>query len=313
MAWLQRMRGDIRDDEETEEASVGLMESEKPRNERKKNGSGFCTTHIVLVGLLIISNLFWVVVSIGLWTRSHSVHSIYATDFGEYSKKQPPSCRFKLTNALVVSANALPSQPVTIEFDDLLMWNSTSQEIYRAMDPSLPQYFGKPSPAIDAAWKKLMRYEYPAISQEEISRNPGLSFAPQDVHPLTRKHHFALDVFHNLHCLNAVRKELDKDYYGAHEHGHIGRADHASHKSHSAVDAAQRDHIDHCLNHIRQALQCRPDFSPAAMNVYTDTDGSGFFLGNAKRHSCYDWNSVMSWAKARESELGYVPMFAGGE
>jgi len=284
------MRGDAHD-EETEEASVGLMESEKlnrPCNERGKKGSVSCSSQTVLVILLITSNVFWVVaMNTGLFARPHPVHNGYATDF--------------------VSANALPSQHVTIEFDDLLMWNSTSQEVYRAMDHSLPQYFGKPSPAIDAAWENLMRYEYPAISQEELAINLGLFFRPQDIHPVTHKHHFALDVFHNLHCLNAVRKELDKDYYGAHNHGHIGRADHASHESHSAVDAAQRDHIDHCLNHIRQALQCRPDFSPAAMSVFTDTDGSEFFLGNAKRHSCYDWNSVMAWAEAREAELGFVP------
>lgn len=187
------------------------------------------------------------------------------------------------------------------------------------MDPSLPLYFGLPSPAIDLAWKNLMRYEYPAITSSEIRQNPSLQFDDRDVHPLTRKHHFALDVFHNLHCLNAVRKELDKDYYGAHEHhGHVGRAEKheassEAESSYSALEAAQRDHIDHCLNHIRQALQCRPDFSPAAMNVFTDTDGGDFFLGNAERHSCVDWGSVMEWAREREAGPGFVPMWAGGE
>lgn len=216
------------------------------------------------------------------------------------------SHHIKLIKGISVSARILPTRSVAVKFDDLLMWNSSSREVYRAMDPSLPLYFGKPSPAIDAAWKDLMRFEYPAVSEDEISRNPHLSFGPGDRHPVTGKHHIALDVFHNLHCLNAVRKELDKDYYGTHNHGHVGRSDHNAHESSSAVEAAQRDHIDHCLNHIRQALQCRPDFSPAAMSVFTDTDGSKFFLGNAKQHSCYDWKSVMAWAEAREADPGFA-------
>lgn len=176
------------------------------------------------------------------------------------------------------------------------------------MNTSLPLYFGTPSPAVDAAWADLLQYEYPVITRKEIALNPSLSYdTHKDKHPVTGKYHFALDVFHNLHCLNAVRMELDKDYYGApHDHSHIGRrAEHESHAQ-STWAAAQRDHIDHCLNHIRQSLQCRPDLSPAAMHVFDDVDGSKYFLGNAERHSCYDWESLVRWAAARKVELGYT-------
>lgn len=54
------------------------------------------------------------------------------------------------------------------------------------------------------------------------------------------------------------------------------------------------------MNHIRQALQCRPDLGAAAMSVYTDTDGSKYFLGNAETHSCLDWEAVVGWAEERE-------------
>lgn len=60
------------------------------------------------------------------------------------------------------------------------------------------------------------------------------------------------------------------------------------------------DALDHCLNHIRQALQCRPDLGAAAMKVYTDKDGSKYFLGNAEVHSCLDWEAVVGWAQERE-------------
>lgn len=56
---------------------------------------------------------------------------------------------------------------------------------------------------------------------------------------------------------------------------------------------------DHCMNQIRQALQCRPDLSPAAMHIYPDKDGELFWLGNAKKHSCYNWDRLMDWAHER--------------
>lgn len=213
-----------------------------------------------------------------------------------------------------VSTSPLPHNYATIKFDDLLRFNETSHAVYRQMDSTLPQYFGKPSPAIDAAWEDLLQYEYPAITPGEITLNPFMSYdTEKDKHPETGKYHFALDIFHNLHCLNAVRMELDKDYYGAHEHGHVGRGTEQHHGSHppkqhqqqSALEAAHRDHIDHCMNHIRQSLQCRPDLSPAAMHVFDDLDGK-YFLGNAERHTCYDWDSIMRWAAARKPEPGYT-------
>lgn len=34
--------------------------------------------------------------------------------------------------------------------------------------------------------------------------------------PQTKNFHGELDVFHSLHCLNAIRMHLDKDYYDEH-------------------------------------------------------------------------------------------------
>lgn len=142
--------------------------------------------------------------------------------------------------------------------------------------------------------------------------NPQLEFTAKDRHPATGLYYAAVDVFHNLHCLNMVRKELDKEYYGVHKHGeHVSARqaadmDMGGKNQQSSLDAAQRDHVYHCMNHIRQSLQCRPDLSPAAMHIYEDVDGSKFFLGNAKMHSCYDWDAIMQWAGEREKELGYT-------
>ena len=103
--------------------------------------------------------------------------------------------------------------PVTVEFDDQLQYNNPTHEFWREFDPSLPQYFGKPNPQIDHAWAHLLLGKFPGISADELSQNEDLSFDEEDRYPSTGNFHIALDVFHSLHCLNAVRKELGKDCY----------------------------------------------------------------------------------------------------
>lgn len=42
------------------------------------------------------------------------------------------------------------------------------------------------------------------------------------------------------------------------------------------------------------------------MHIYPDADGAKFWLGNAKKHSCYDWNALMDWAEERRrGSLGF--------
>jgi Mycotoxin biosynthesis protein UstYa len=154
------------------------------------------------------------------------------------------------------------------------------------LDVGEPKYFGNPSEEIDAAWKNLLKGKFPGVSDEEAR---GLGFQESDRNPATGNFHIAIDVFHSLHCLNAVRKELDKDYYQA-RGGH-----------HHSVwsDKSQRAHIDHCLNHIRQSLQCGADLSPAAMKKHRFREGESFYLGNADSHTCRDFEGVLQWKETR--------------
>lgn len=81
------------------------------------------------------------------------------------------------------------------------------------LESSSPQYFGPPSPEIDLVWARLLLGEFPGISDDELRPNPGLRFEDQDRNLATRPFHIAIDIPHFLHCLNAVRKELDRDDY----------------------------------------------------------------------------------------------------
>lgn len=114
---------------------------------------------------------------------------------------------------IAASPHPLPRIEKQVRFDDILLWNETSNALYRQMDPDGVAYFGPPSPKIDANWKTLLQWQYPSLSKEEIAMNEGMLFEENDRHPTTGKFHVALDVFHSLHCLNMVRMKLDDGYY----------------------------------------------------------------------------------------------------
>ncbi|KAK5999395.1 hypothetical protein QM012_005520 [Aureobasidium pullulans] len=197
MAWYKRDHRDVED-----EAGVGLIGPESGSAEKHSTRSRQSwISKSSLSVMLVLSNLAWAAFCLMLWRE------MYLSQKAAHIDHERPEADF-------VSTAALPYKRTTIEFDDLLLFNYTSHAVYRKMDSTLPLYFGRPSPEIDAAWADLLQYEYPAITPEEIALNPFLSHdMKRDKHPVTGKYHFALDVFHNLHCLNAVRKELDKDYY----------------------------------------------------------------------------------------------------
>ncbi|KAG9571539.1 hypothetical protein KCU71_g105, partial [Aureobasidium melanogenum] len=188
MPWYKRDRPDSVDVED--EAGVGLITPESGKRRPRKERQAWISKSSLSVAL-VLSNVAWAGLWLILWRRLHS------------SQNDALASRAGL-EADFVSTAPLPHKLVTIEFDDLLLFNRTSHAVYRKMDPNLPLYFGKPSPLIDAAWAELLQYEYPAITPEEIALNPSLNYdMDRDKHPVTGRHHLALDVFHNLHCLNA--------------------------------------------------------------------------------------------------------------
>jgi hypothetical protein len=150
------------------------------------------------------------------------------------------------------------------------------------------------------------------VSEEEIALNRELN-GPEGFKESDRwkggniagekgsGYYIAIDVFHSLHCLNAVRKELDKSYYPDYN---AGGEENQKHHGFWGDKQQQRTHIDHCLNHIRQSLQCHPDLSPIALKQLRKRDGEIFFLGNAKAHTCADWGAIKKWIDGRLVEFG---------
>ncbi|KAI1876759.1 uncharacterized protein JN550_000831 [Neoarthrinium moseri] len=83
---------------------------------------------------------------------------------------------------------------------------------YHLHNPSEPIYVGTPTPEIDAAWGKLLKGRYFNITEEEAAMTFGRAHGLYN-HPDGVGYLIGLDIFHTLHCVDELRKALDRDHY----------------------------------------------------------------------------------------------------
>ena len=142
-------------------------------------------------------------------------------------------------------------------------------------------YVGPPSAAIDAAWHELIRWRYFKITEEEVIQIFGKDHVVDNT---TRYgYRIGLDALHGLHCVDVVRKALDKDHYFP------------------TSQQPDRGHTDHCIDHIRQLLMCNADMTPLPVVMYPGKgiDGAPFVMSDVT-HTCRDWNAIRTWVNGRD-------------
>ncbi|KAI1357502.1 hypothetical protein F5Y08DRAFT_159559 [Xylaria arbuscula] len=106
----------------------------------------------------------------------------------------------------------------------------------------------------------------------------GLGFVQ---HPEIAPEPMGLSVFHQLHCLDGLRR----GYWGA-GHG----APHGSHEEHS--------HVRHCIDYIRQSLMCHADTNLEPINFEL-----GGVTGFDSPRRCRDIAKVKEWAEVWAAKL----------
>ncbi|KAJ7203880.1 hypothetical protein GGX14DRAFT_369190, partial [Mycena pura] len=143
-------------------------------------------------------------------------------------------------------------------------------------------YSGPPSPVVDQAWREL--YEFGAIHvtpdiASKLANNTEKMYKETEAI-------VGIDVFHQLHCLNKIRKALSLDYYA--------REVTESKEVHAA-------HINHCLNSVRQSLQCGADISTVPFNVQQLKFSSHPILVPTFNviHTCRNFRKLQEWTRYR--------------
>ncbi|KAJ7910447.1 hypothetical protein B0H13DRAFT_2661031 [Mycena leptocephala] len=137
-----------------------------------------------------------------------------------------------------------------------------------------------PSPALDAAWNDLYNFGISQIPKSQAA------LLPNKTHPIPGdegNYIVELDVFHNLHCLNMIRKGLHADYY--------------------KDDAMEIDHLDHCIDWIRQALMCAGDTSVVVWQ-WDPKQNKTTFQGDVA-HTCRNFDKLRDWGKSHRIRTHY--------
>ncbi|KAH6646001.1 hypothetical protein BKA67DRAFT_582944 [Truncatella angustata] len=120
------------------------------------------------------------------------------------------------------------------------------------MDPYRSQISGE-----DAA--KLLR------PTSQISKDPDL-------------HIMALDVYHQLHCLNDLRETFAK----------LATSDQKK------LNHLEEMHKFHCIDSIRQSLMCNADIS--LVHWYWKEESQKHFPSAVTTHVCRKWSKIEEWA-----------------
>lgn len=94
----------------------------------------------------------------------------------------------------------------------------------------------------------------------------------------------ASDVYHELHCLKYIRHYIYRDSYPI-----------------IKTNVPSLDHIDHCIDSLRQLVMCRTD---VAIQTYSWIPTLRIPWANFEtEHECQNWDALDGWASQRAFDL----------
>jgi hypothetical protein len=127
---------------------------------------------------------------------------------------------------------------------------------------------------------KALDFAISLITGKEAARLPNAT-SPMAQEPT--KYMVQLDVFHQLHCLNLMRKLVYPSVFDL------------DLTSGSEEAEENLDHFEHCYDSLRQALQCNADLSTI---YYEWVPERNRLVGNlATTHTCKNYDSIIQWAR----------------
>jgi len=153
----------------------------------------------------------------------------------------------------------------------------------------------------DAAWDDLYKGRVNRLQETDTNLRPqGLIYLniptkqakllPNATSPHPRAPELSMigiDVFHQLHCVDILRKSLNPERYN----------------ETSAEGWSQ--HADHCIDSIRQSLMCSADIS--TIPFLWDPE-NGWTLPDARiTHTCRKWETVKKWAVDHKLAVDFDP------
>ncbi|KAI7972940.1 hypothetical protein EIK77_001514 [Talaromyces pinophilus] len=141
-----------------------------------------------------------------------------------------------------------------------------------------------PSPEVDEAWDRISSTESIALSAEEVRR---IGYDPAATWPAPESdfgedvYYGVLDVFHQLHCLNNLRKTTWPEYYG----------DMRKKMIHTPINWDH--HLTHCTYVLMRSITCHADLEVLVGQKFAGWPGLNLNFGSTKM--CRNFDEILKW------------------
>lgn len=155
--------------------------------------------------------------------------------------------------------------------------------------PSIYQL--RPSPEVDRAWDRLSAGPAVPLTTEEVVR---LGWDPKTLWPVPQeelegdevRYWGLIDVFHQVHCLNELRKTAFPAYYGDRR------------EKHKFVPLPYEDHLLHCQYSLLKAVTCHADLE---ISIYQKFKGwPGINLNFQKDRKCRNFEDILEYQESHQ-------------
>lgn len=160
-------------------------------------------------------------------------------------------------------------------------------------EPSIARLF--PNDDADDVWGEWeLRRIYP-VTRDEILRmgsDPSTAVKLEDVHWGLGDDAYAAswDVYHQLHCLNSLRKMAYSNYYNlTHPRAHPDKAN------------KHEIHLNHCVDMLMQALQCSGNVNLITLRWIETQDYP--FPDFSINRQCVDFQAMTEWRKEKSPDM----------
>ncbi|KAL7806874.1 tat pathway signal sequence [Trichoderma gracile] len=151
---------------------------------------------------------------------------------------------------------------------------------------STSPFVGEPRDELHKAWAGLLKNGNTRVSAADLAKINRTSVPLND-----EQGGFlvTLDVYHELHCLNILREQIYREHYpDKHDH------------------RTQFQHVDHCIDLLRQVLMCHGDVS---MSTFDWIDNYRWPWPNfTVQHECRKWDVLDEWAEKHAVKDMYGPI-----
>ncbi|PSR78260.1 hypothetical protein BD289DRAFT_444206 [Coniella lustricola] len=168
--------------------------------------------------------------------------------------------------------------------EDILELRVENYYIGLPFGPGFPvsKYQGWPDDEKDKLWMKYWDGNHMRVNQSIARKLPHLSIhAPIEGHQ--DEYLMGIMAFHHLHCLSALRKYIYPRRYNASiVDPHTG-----------AVNYEKWHHLDHCVEILRQSIECRPDTTARTFRWHP---GGRMIPHEWVTHTCRNFDALQSWA-----------------